>query len=170
MPEAHNLFYVDLSCYTHGEIRPFHHKSTCLAQLTFGPNVVQIWSRSTLKCRENETLTLHRVECHSGAEPEIRDETEPENRRSSGQKLRQPWPSKGGRRLWITAGLFLSKVDRLVPQSQHVNLRIVPRVHTVGYNPFMKRQLEARDRVQGIDKAKAAMAEQRRQAPLDYSR
>ena len=28
-----------------GGLRPFHHKSTCLTQITVGPYVVQIWSR-----------------------------------------------------------------------------------------------------------------------------
>ena len=29
----------------HGEVRPFHRKSTCLTQSTLGPYVVQVWSR-----------------------------------------------------------------------------------------------------------------------------
>jgi len=33
----------------HGGVRPFHHKSTCPAQLTLGPYVVQIWSRYARK-------------------------------------------------------------------------------------------------------------------------
>ena len=45
----------------YGGVRPFHQKSTCLAQLTLGPNVVQIWLRNTLKFGGNETLKLHRV-------------------------------------------------------------------------------------------------------------
>ena len=35
------------SCaYPHGGVRPFHQKSTCLTQITLGPYVVQIWSRT----------------------------------------------------------------------------------------------------------------------------
>ena len=40
---------------------PFIQKSTCLTQLTLGPNVVQIWSRYTLKSSGNETLEVYRV-------------------------------------------------------------------------------------------------------------
>ena len=36
--------------YPHGGVRPFHQKSTCLPQLTSGPYVVQIWSRSPRNC------------------------------------------------------------------------------------------------------------------------
>ena len=32
--------------HPHGGEQPFHRKSTCLTQLTLGPNVVLIWSRS----------------------------------------------------------------------------------------------------------------------------
>ena len=32
--------------YPHGGARPFHRKSTCLTQLTLGPNLVHIWSRN----------------------------------------------------------------------------------------------------------------------------
>ena len=35
----------------HGGLRTFHQKSTCLTQLTLGPNLVQIWSRNTLELR-----------------------------------------------------------------------------------------------------------------------
>jgi len=31
----------------HVGLRPFHQKSTCITQLTAGPYLVQIWSRST---------------------------------------------------------------------------------------------------------------------------
>ena len=31
--------------HPHGGVRPFHQKSTCLAQLTLGPYAVQIWTR-----------------------------------------------------------------------------------------------------------------------------
>ena len=44
------------------EYDPFHQKSTCLAQLTLGPYVVQIWSRNTPESGVNETHVLHRVD------------------------------------------------------------------------------------------------------------
>ena len=34
---------------THGGLRPFHQKSTCLTQLTLGPCVVHIWTRNPPK-------------------------------------------------------------------------------------------------------------------------
>ena len=46
----------------HGGVRPFHRKSTCIRQLTSGPYVVQIWSRTTPESGPNESLVLHRVE------------------------------------------------------------------------------------------------------------
>ena len=33
----------------HGGVRPFQKKSTCLTQLTLGPDVVHIWSRDVRK-------------------------------------------------------------------------------------------------------------------------
>ena len=45
----------------HGGVRPFHQKSTCLTQSTLGPDVAQIWSRSTPETWVNETLVIHRV-------------------------------------------------------------------------------------------------------------
>ena len=45
-----------------GGVRPFHQTSTCLAQSTLEPNVVQSWSRNTLKLRGSKTLGLHRVD------------------------------------------------------------------------------------------------------------
>ena len=36
----------------HGGVRTFHQKSTCLTQLTFGPYVVQIWSRNPQSLRQ----------------------------------------------------------------------------------------------------------------------
>ena len=43
------------------EYDPFQ-KSTCLKQLTLGPNVVQIWSRNTPNSGPNETFELHCVD------------------------------------------------------------------------------------------------------------
>jgi hypothetical protein len=45
----------------HGGVRTFHQKSTFLAQFASGPQVVQIWSRSTLKLKVSETLEIHRA-------------------------------------------------------------------------------------------------------------
>jgi len=47
----------------HGGVRPFHQKSTCLTQLTFGHYVVQNRSRNTPESGVNETLVLHRAAC-----------------------------------------------------------------------------------------------------------
>ena len=44
-----------------GGVHRFHQKSTCLTQLTLGPYVVQIWSRSTPEYEVNENFALHRV-------------------------------------------------------------------------------------------------------------
>ena len=41
----------------HGGLRPFHQKSTCIAQSTVGHYLVQMWSRYV---RMNETNELHR--------------------------------------------------------------------------------------------------------------
>ena len=50
----------------HGELQPFHLKSTCITQSTQEPDAVHIWSRTAPKFRGNETRVLHRVE-HSDA-------------------------------------------------------------------------------------------------------
>ena len=50
-----------MSCKPHGGLRPFHQKSTCITQSTFGPCVVQIWSRTSLELRGDETLVVHRA-------------------------------------------------------------------------------------------------------------
>ena len=47
----------------HGELRPFHQKSTCLTQLTLGPYVMQIWPRNTPESGVNEFCELHPVGC-----------------------------------------------------------------------------------------------------------
>ena len=44
----------------HGGLRPFHQKSTCLTQLTFGACVLQIWSRNTPESAVDETFVSHR--------------------------------------------------------------------------------------------------------------
>ena len=41
--------------------RPFHQKSTCITELTFGRYVLQNWSRNPPQTGPNETLVLHRV-------------------------------------------------------------------------------------------------------------
>jgi len=48
--------------YPHGGVRPFHQKSTCHAQLTLEPYVVQTWSRNTPESGPNETFVLHLVD------------------------------------------------------------------------------------------------------------
>ena len=46
----------EVPLYPHGGVRPSRQKSSFLTQSTLGPNVVQIWSRYTLKFRGNEIL------------------------------------------------------------------------------------------------------------------
>ena len=41
-----------------GGVRSFHQKSTCLTQLTLGPNMLHSWSRITLKLRGGLRVTL----------------------------------------------------------------------------------------------------------------
>jgi len=50
-PKLRDLGCAEVSV-PHGRVRPFHQKSNCLTQLTFGQNVVQVWSRDTLKLRD----------------------------------------------------------------------------------------------------------------------
>ena len=45
----------------YGGLRPFHQTSTCITQVTSGPYLVQIWSRTTSEFGLNETLVVNRV-------------------------------------------------------------------------------------------------------------
>ena len=47
------------SWYPHGGLRPFHQKSTCITQSTFGHHVVQIHHVPPPTVEDNQTLALH---------------------------------------------------------------------------------------------------------------
>ena len=44
--------------HPHGGMRPFHRKSTCLARLSLGPCVMQIWSRNPQNFRQGDPRAL----------------------------------------------------------------------------------------------------------------
>ena len=53
--------FISYKCFSLGGVRPVHHKSTCLTQLTSGTYVAQMWSRNRLLFVGNATLVFHRV-------------------------------------------------------------------------------------------------------------
>ena len=74
MPHSCRLTFLELT-YPHGGVRPCQQKSTCITQLTFGPNVVQIWSHNIRKSERTKPsnftewlVCLRKSNCLAGGE------------------------------------------------------------------------------------------------------